>query len=71
MKKVIKFPKKFKYDKRVEQYCKIECPKCWIDKETGRAFCYGKWEFDDKYYYSDGNECDLTIDFCLVAKCDF
>lgn len=68
---IIKYKKWYKYKPEVEQYCKKECPKCWIDEETGRAFCYGKWEDEDKYTYSDGNDCSITIDYCLTHKQNF
>lgn len=57
-----------KYEYRIEQYCKIECPCCRIDKRTGEAFCWGHFKKDDRYYHGGGNECNKVINFCFDEK---
>lgn len=57
-----------KYEYRIEQYCKIECPFCKINKRTGEAFCYGRFEKEGKHYRGNGIECYKAIDFCFDEK---
>lgn len=56
-----------KYEYRIEQYCKIECSQCRIDRRTGEAFCWGKFTElrTGKGYHSAGIECDKVINFCF------
>lgn len=59
-----------KYEYRVEQYCKIECPSCRVNKLTGEAFCWGSFKDlkTGKYYHGGGTECDKVIDFCFAEN---